>query len=100
VIQSIGQIARFFIEERGESYAFLFLLVSSTIYVVSAFSLLDAWGYTARESVNATLIGVSITSVVFLSAIGFATKKASVVEASLMVSPTRIRRELVDQSVC
>ena len=45
----------------------------------------------ARDPVNATLIGVSITSVLFLSGISFAIKRGSVVEASLIVRTFRYK---------
>ncbi|KAH9809704.1 ICE2-domain-containing protein [Melampsora americana] len=85
-IQSVGQISRFIVESRNESYSFLFLILSAAIYVGSAYFLFNSYSYSARESVSATLIGVSVTSVVFLSGIAISNRKGNVVETSLMMA--------------
>jgi hypothetical protein len=85
VIQAAGQISTFLVEERSESYQFMFLLTSATVYVVSAWNLYQVYPFAAREMVNATLIGSAMTVVFFLSGISFALRRGSVVEASLMV---------------
>ncbi|GAA98403.1 uncharacterized protein L969DRAFT_61585 [Mixia osmundae IAM 14324] len=86
VIQSFGQLSRYFVDERGEGWQFVFLITSATTYVLSAYFLWSAYGTAAVESLNATLIGVSVTSVVFLSGIAFALRKGNVVETSLMMA--------------
>lgn len=85
-IQSVGQISRFIAEARDESYSFLFLILSAAIYVGSAYFLIDSYSYSARESMSATLIGVSVTSVGFLSGIAISNRKGNVVETSLMMA--------------
>ncbi|MBW0523355.1 hypothetical protein O181_063070 [Austropuccinia psidii MF-1] len=85
-IQSVGQISRYIVEAKSESYSFLFLVLSAVIYVGSAYSLFDSYAYAARESLSATLIGVSVTSVGFLSGIAISNRKGNVVETSLMMA--------------
>lgn len=85
VIQAAGQVATFLVEERSESFSFLFLLGSSATYVLCALNLFLAYTSAAKEAINATLIGVSLTTTVFLSVISFSLRKGNIVEASLMV---------------
>jgi len=86
VIQTCGQFSRFFIEERSESWQMVFLFTSATTYVLSAYFLWGIYDTAAKEPINATLIGVSVTSVLFLSGIAFGMKRGSVVETSLMLA--------------
>jgi hypothetical protein len=60
-------------------------VTSATTYVATAWSLYRIYPAVAQDPATATLIGVSITSVFFLSAIAFALRRTSVVETSLMV---------------
>ncbi|KNZ58259.1 uncharacterized protein VP01_1965g3 [Puccinia sorghi] len=85
-IQSVGQISRYLVEAKNESYSFVFLVLSAAVYVCSAYFLFDSYAYAARESLSATLIGVSVTSVVFLSGIAISNRKGNVVETSLMMA--------------
>jgi len=85
-IQSVGQISRYLVEAKNESYSFVFLVLSAAVYVCSAYFLFDSYAYAARESLSATLIGVSVTSVVFLSGIAISHRKGNVVETSLMMA--------------
>ncbi|KNE93533.1 hypothetical protein PSTG_13066 [Puccinia striiformis f. sp. tritici PST-78] len=85
-IQSVGQISRYIVEAKNESYSFVFLVLSAAVYVGSAYFLFDSYAYAARESLSATLIGVSTTSVVFLSGIAISNRKGNVVETSLMMA--------------
>lgn len=89
VIQAAGQVATFLIEERSESFSFLFLLGSSSTYVLCALNIFLAYTSAAKEAINATLIGVSLTTTVFLSVISFSLRKGNIVEASLMVGTCR-----------
>ncbi|KAA1081084.1 hypothetical protein PGT21_029019 [Puccinia graminis f. sp. tritici] len=85
-IQSVGQISRYLVEAKNESYSFVFLVLSAAVYVGSAYFLFDSYAYAARESLSATLIGVSVTSVAFLSGIAISNRKGNVVETSLMMA--------------
>ncbi|CAH7667106.1 ICE2-domain-containing protein [Phakopsora pachyrhizi] len=85
-IQSVGQISRYLSEVRSESYSFLFLVLSAVIYVVSSYFLWDCYSYSARERMSATLIGVSVTSVGFLTGISINNRSGNVVETSLMMA--------------
>lgn len=85
-IQSVGQISRYIVEAKNESYSFVFLVLSAVIYVGSTYFLFDSYAYAARESLSATLIGVSVTSVAFLSGIAISNRKGNVVETSLMMA--------------
>lgn len=85
VIQAAGQIATYLIEERSEAFAFLSLLGSSATYVSCALNLYVAYSSAAKEAINATLIGVSLTTTIFLSVISFGLRKGNLVESSLMV---------------
>lgn len=86
VIQALGQVSRFLIEERNESFQFVFLISSAAVYVVSSFFLYDSYKFAAATPTSATLIGVSLTSLIFLSGIAFALRKGNVVETSLMMA--------------
>lgn len=86
VIQALGQVSKYLIEERSESYQFIFLISSAATYVASAFFLYDSYKFAAATPHSATLIGVSLTSVIFLTGIAFALRKGNVVETSLMLA--------------
>lgn len=55
-------------------------------YVASFFFLHDSYKFAAATPTSATLIGVSLTSVIFLTGIAFALRKGNVVETSLMMA--------------
>lgn len=88
VIQAAGQIATYLIEARSESFSFLFLIGSSATYVWCALNIFLAYSSAAKEAINATLIGVSLTTMLFLSAISFGLRRGNIVEASLMLAYT------------
>ena len=62
---------------------------SATTYVLSAYFLYDSYNFSAQEPLNATLIGVSITSVLFLSGIAIAMRRGNVILTSLMARYAR-----------
>ncbi|KAM0752698.1 ICE2-domain-containing protein [Meredithblackwellia eburnea MCA 4105] len=63
----------------------VFLIASALVYVLSAYFLWESYD-AVPDRISATLIGVTITSIVFLSGISFAVQKGNVVETSLMLA--------------
>lgn len=96
VIQSLAHISRWVIERgarRGgrfggaEGFQLLFLLASALTYVGSAVALWASFEGAARGSaLAAALVGVSVSSTLWLTGIAFAVRKGNVIETSLMVS--------------
>lgn len=88
-----------------DSLQLLVLVLAAGVYVVSAYFLWEVSWISCRvygragadlsaiqsydsvpDRISATLIGVAITSVIFLSGISFAVQKGNVVETSLMLA--------------
>ncbi|SGY14801.1 BQ5605_C013g07106 [Microbotryum silenes-dioicae] len=64
----------------------LFILVlAALVYVIAAYFLWHSYD-SVVDRFNATLIGVEITSILFLSGIGFALQKGTVIETSLVMA--------------
>ncbi|SCZ87522.1 BZ3500_MvSof-1268-A1-R1_Chr2-2g04988 [Microbotryum saponariae] len=64
----------------------LFILVlAALVYVIAAYFLWHSYA-SVVDRFNATLIGVEITSILFLSGIGFALQKGTVIETSLVMA--------------
>ncbi|KAL8277695.1 hypothetical protein RQP46_009968 [Phenoliferia psychrophenolica] len=63
----------------------VFLTSSAIVYVLSAYFLWESYD-SVPDRISATLIGVTVTSIVFLSGISFALQKGNVVETSLMLA--------------
>lgn len=63
----------------------LFLILSAAIYVSCAYFLWESYD-SVPDRIGATLIGVAVTSVLFLSGISFALRKGNVVETSLVLA--------------
>ena len=85
VAQSFGQVSRHY-AARSETWQVGSLLVSASIYVLSLGVLISTYAESAREPIHATLIGASVTALLFLSGLSFLTTASRfVLEASLMV---------------
>ena len=74
--------------EHPDGLQVLFLITAAVIYVTSAYFLVESYDQTdpPMSLVSATLTGVAVTSIAFLSAISFAVRKANVVETSLVLA--------------
>ncbi|BGP34506.1 hypothetical protein JCM10296v2_006328 [Rhodotorula toruloides] len=63
----------------------LALVISAVLYVGSAYFLWESYG-AVPDRISATLIGVAVTTIVFLSGISFGLQKGNVIETSLMLA--------------
>ncbi|KAI5477154.1 ICE2 family protein [Pseudohyphozyma bogoriensis] len=63
----------------------VFLILSAGVYVGSAYFLWESYD-SVPDRIGATLIGVIVTSILFLSGISFAAQKGNVVETSLILA--------------
>ncbi|KAK4336040.1 ICE2 family protein [Rhodotorula toruloides] len=63
----------------------LVLVISAVLYVGSAYFLWESYG-AVPDRISATLIGVAVTTIVFLSGISFGLQKGNVIETSLMLA--------------
>jgi hypothetical protein len=57
----------------------------AVLYVGSAYFLWESYG-AVPDRISATLIGVAVTTIVFLSGISFGLQKGNVIETSLMLA--------------
>ncbi|ORY78032.1 ICE2-domain-containing protein [Leucosporidium creatinivorum] len=86
----IQAVSRFSLRRIEQSRApdvlqLVFLVAAAGVYVVSAYFLWESYD-SVPDRISATLIGVAITSIVFLSGISFAVQKGTVVETSLLLA--------------
>ncbi|GAA5934943.1 Ice2p [Sporobolomyces koalae] len=61
------------------------LVLASAVYVGNFWFLFESYG-SVSDKISATLIGVAVTAILFLSGISFSTQKGNVVETSLMLA--------------
>ncbi|GAA5881504.1 hypothetical protein JCM16303_005681 [Sporobolomyces ruberrimus] len=61
------------------------LVASSVVYVGDFWFLFESYG-SVPDTISATLIGVAVTAILFLSGISFSIEKGNVVETSLMLA--------------
>ncbi|GAA5903597.1 hypothetical protein JCM8208_003634 [Rhodotorula glutinis] len=63
----------------------LVLIVAAGIYVISAYFLWESYG-AVTDRLSSTLIGVAVTTILFLSGISFSVQKGNVIETALMLA--------------
>ncbi|GAA5864256.1 hypothetical protein JCM8547_001309 [Rhodosporidiobolus lusitaniae] len=61
------------------------LIVAAVLYVGSAYFLYESYG-AVPDTISATLIGVAVTAILFLSGISFSMHQGNVIEASLQLA--------------
>ena len=83
-IQATGQFSRLFVKKYGEGLAISFLILSSFIYVLSGLWLIQSYPAAASTPFSATLIGAALVATLAISALALITRRATVIETSLM----------------
>ncbi|GAA5984904.1 hypothetical protein JCM10908_002444 [Rhodotorula pacifica] len=63
----------------------LVLILAAGVYVASAYFLWESYG-AVPDRISSTLIGVAVTTILFLSGISFSIHKGNVIETSLMLA--------------
>ncbi|TNY18308.1 ICE2-domain-containing protein [Rhodotorula diobovata] len=63
----------------------LVLIVAAGVYVISAYFLWESYG-AVPDRLSSTLIGVAVTTILFLSGISFSIQKGNVIETALMLA--------------
>ncbi|GAA5873608.1 hypothetical protein JCM3774_004989 [Rhodotorula dairenensis] len=61
------------------------LILAAGVYVASAYFLWESYG-AVPDRISSTLIGVAVTTILFLSGISFSVQKGNVIESSLMLA--------------
>ncbi|KAL9115431.1 MAG: hypothetical protein Q9227_000752 [Pyrenula ochraceoflavens] len=85
VIQAAGQMTRWLVNhgERGDSWMIALLAFSASVISSSIYFLWRVVQFPGISNVDATLIGVAITTVIFLCAWGIGSGRGNAVESSL-----------------
>ncbi|KAI5858209.1 ICE2-domain-containing protein [Durotheca rogersii] len=87
VIQAAGQISRWLVNRgRSDTWILLLLILSASIIASALYFLWRVTNFPSINNVDASLIGVTVTSAAFLSAIGILTGRGNPVESSLLFS--------------
>jgi hypothetical protein len=95
VIQAAGQLTRWVINrERGDSWMIGLLIASASVISSSVYFLWRITGFPEISNVDAILIGVAITTAIFLCAWGIVSGRGNPVESSLLVRSLRHHRLL------
>ncbi|CAK7266127.1 hypothetical protein SEPCBS57363_001938 [Sporothrix epigloea] len=85
VIQAAGQITRWLVNRgRSESWLIILVVFSGSIIASAIYFLSRIARFPQIDNVDAVLIGVAITSAVFLSAYGIGSGRGNPVESSLL----------------
>ncbi|KAL7622950.1 hypothetical protein AAE478_006629 [Parahypoxylon ruwenzoriense] len=85
VIQAAGQISRWLVNRgRSDTWVLILLILSASIIASALYFLWRVTNFPSINNVDATLIGVTVTSAAFLSAIGILTGRGNPVESSLL----------------
>jgi len=83
VAQKLGRRGRDLAGE-GEAYQFFLLVTAAIIYVVSAWWVVVAYPSSASSPLSSTLLGVALTTLIFLTLIGFSLRRTNVVESAAL----------------
>ncbi|KAF7904969.1 uncharacterized protein EAF01_005491 [Botrytis porri] len=84
VIQAAGQITRYLVNRRSDSWMIGLLVLSASIISSAVYFLLRITGFPQISNVDATLIGITMTCAVFLCAWGIGSGRGNPVESSLL----------------
>ncbi|RDX55776.1 hypothetical protein OH76DRAFT_1396116 [Lentinus brumalis] len=83
VAQRLGQVGKELVDE-GETYQFGLLVGAAAAYVASAWWVVASYPATADSPLSSTLLGVALTTLIFLTFIGFALRRTNVIETSCL----------------
>ncbi|KAF3906975.1 hypothetical protein ABW21_db0202575 [Orbilia brochopaga] len=87
VIQSVGQIGRWLVHRKKSDTWNIVLLIASGSIITSAFYFIyRIYTFPDITAIDATLIGVAVTSSLFLCGYGIASGRGSTIESSLLFS--------------
>ncbi|CCL99029.1 uncharacterized protein FIBRA_01038 [Fibroporia radiculosa] len=81
IVQKLGQVGRELVGE-GESYQFGLLVAAAAAYVTSAWWIVVTYPAAATSPLSSTLLGVALTTLIFLTLIGFVLRRTNVIESS------------------
>ncbi|KZT57127.1 hypothetical protein CALCODRAFT_483480 [Calocera cornea HHB12733] len=81
LVQNWGQEA-ITLADRGDIVQFGLLVVAAAAYVASATWIYICFSITASSPISAVLLGVAITCLIFLTLIGFITRRTNVIESA------------------
>ncbi|TGO84835.1 hypothetical protein BPOR_0459g00010 [Botrytis porri] len=84
VIQAAGQITRYLVNRRSDSWMIGLLVLSASIISSAVYFLLRITGFPQISNVDATLIGITMICAVFLCAWGIGSGRGNPVESSLL----------------
>ncbi|EIW64590.1 uncharacterized protein TRAVEDRAFT_33368 [Trametes versicolor FP-101664 SS1] len=83
VAQRLGQVGKELVGE-GEAYQFGLLVAAAAAYVASAWWIVVSYPAAAASPLSSTLLGVALTSLIFLTFIGFGLRRTNVIESSCL----------------
>ncbi|KAL9716291.1 hypothetical protein Ac2012v2_000737 [Leucoagaricus gongylophorus] len=81
VVQKLGQEGKKLVY-KGESYQFVFLVAAAVAYVASAWWIVVSYPNAASSPLSSTLLGAALTAFVFLTLIGFVSRRTNIIESS------------------
>lgn len=81
IVQKLGQVGKELVSE-GEGYQFGLLVAAAAAYVTSAWWIVVAYPVAATSPLSSTLLGVALTTLTFLTLIGFVLRRTNVIESS------------------
>jgi len=83
IVQKLGQVSKELVGE-GDSYQFGLLVAAAAAYVGSAWWIVMSYPSAALSPLSSTLLGVALTTLIFLTLIGFVLRRTNVIETSGM----------------
>ncbi|KAL1840207.1 hypothetical protein VTJ49DRAFT_690 [Mycothermus thermophilus] len=87
VIQAAGQITRWLVNRgRSDTWVIVFLVLASSIMSGAVYFLWRVIRFPQISNLDATMIGVAMTSVAFLGAFGIASGRGNPIESSLLLA--------------
>ncbi|ORY65538.1 ICE2-domain-containing protein [Pseudomassariella vexata] len=85
VIQAAGQITKWLANRgRSDTWVLILLIISASVIASAVYFLWRVALFPSINNIDATLIGVTVTSTVFLCAMGISTGRGNPVESSLL----------------